>query len=610
MIRGWPHYSKKLNNAYDNFVSKYGNLNKNTAISFLRNDVDFPAIAALEDYSEDVDVNGKRTPVIEKTAVFDGRVIGFKTEPDPKSVKDGVIASIYKFGTIDTQYISDKLERPESDVRREILSERIGFMDPSNGLVEVRYEYLSGNVREKLTLALSNNVEGEYDANIEELEKVIPMDIPAHLIEFSLGSSWINSELYKSFIKEKLGVSAKLSNAGGTWIMSEPNNKYNDKNKQAGVYSEVLQSTVYGDELVKAALNNKTITVSRTVKKETTYDKDASMACMNRIAELKDEFKEWAREKMQADEALAESIMRTYNDKFNAIVPKSIDDMFLPETFEGAASVIRLYPHQKKSVIRGTTEPLLLAHEVGTGKTFSLISTAMEMRRIGTAKKPMIVVQNSTVGQFVSEAKNLYPNAKILSLTERDRTPVGRREFYGKIKYSDWDIIVVPQSTFEGIPDSPERERTFVREKIEDKIHAIEAMQDAGVEDREIEQAEKELEKLNDELYGVNIKDTEKKSDAKGAAKAVNKAKVKAKDQLDRRKDDVQFFDDMGIDAILVDEAHAYKRLGFATAMTRGVKGIDPAGSQKAASVYIKTRAILEKKRMEECCIRNRHTDQ
>lgn len=596
--KGLKPLLKKLNNAYDTFVSNYGPLNNNTSIAFLKNDVDFPAISAIEDYEEVKNQDGTVEKNIEKTAVFNQRVVGFKTEPEPKNLPDAIIASVYKFGNIDVSYIAEKLGKSENDVKREIVSGKKGFVNPSTGLVEVRHEYLSGNVREKLELAKAANTNGEYNSNIEELEKVIPMDIPAHLIDFSLGSSWLDKEVYKGFMQEKTGVKCNIESVEGAWMINPEGNTNNEKNRHTGVYSEVFKEVIPGHTLISAALNNKSVAVKRIIRHsdkttETIYDNDATQACATRIAELKDEFKEWMKSKISENEDLAEKVMRTYNDKFNCIVPKSIDEEFLPERFEGASVDITLYAHQKKSVVRGTTEPLMLAHEVGTGKTFTLISTAMEMRRLGTAKKPMVVVQNSTVGQFVSSAKKLYPNAKILTLTEKDRTPEGRKAFYAKIKYNDWDIIVVPQSTFEKIPDSPEWQNYFINEKIEDKMHALEAMKEMeGVDSRVIDALESELEALQDELIQVS---TGTKKDAKSGEKAAQNAAVRAKEQLDRNTDDVEFFDQMDIDAILVDEAHEYKRLGFATTMTRGVKGIDPAGSKKAAGVYIKTRAILEK---------------
>ena len=588
-----------LNSAYDRFVSRYGQMNKNTAISFLKNDVDFPAVAALEDYKETKTIDGKVTAKASKTSVFSGRILGKKTEPNPTNVKDGVIASIYKFGGINTDYIADKLGREQSDIVQEIIKSGLGFMNPANGVVEVRHEYLSGNVREKLLIAKESNIKGEYDNNIAELEKAIPMDIPAHLIEFNIGSTWIDTDLYEKYFREKFGLDkVSVMNTGGSWHITTSGYKSNDKNRQAGVYSKLTGIMVLGDEIAKAAMNGTIIVVKKqqTIlgEKSTIYDKEATEACSTKIAELKDDFREWAREQMRQDENLADKMMRVYNDKHNAIVPKEIDEMFLPERFEGAVNSVMLYPHQKKSVIIGTTQPLMLAHEVGTGKTFTLISTAMEMRRIGTAKKPMIVVQNATVGQFVTEAKRLYPNAKILTLSESDRTLEGRKAFYGKIKYSDWDIVVVPHSVFNLIPDSIERQVAFIQEKIDDKLHTIESMKDSsGDSDTSIKNAEREVEKLQEDLNKVlNGEQPESKKkktkDSKGSAKAAGNASARAKEQLDRNADEVQSFDELGVDALLIDEAHEYKRLGFTTAMAREVKGIDPVGSKKGSRCAVK----------------------
>ncbi len=591
---------KKLNSAYDSFVKKYGPLNRNVTISFLRNDVDYTPVAAIENYSESETIDGKKKVETSKTDVFKGRVIGYEPAPAPTTVGDGIILSVQKNGHIDTSLIAQWLDMSPEQVLQEVISSRMGFVNPANGLLEVRHEYLSGNVREKLSYARANNVDGVYDTNIEELEKVIPMDIPAHLIEFSLGSTWIDPKLYSDFVNEKYDVEVEYRNINGVWAADRDLYANNEKNRSAGVYSESVGKRVMGHELFAAAMNNTPITVSKQVKHydgttETITDKQASQMCTVRMQEIKEEFKDWARARMQADADLAENMTRVYNDKFNAIVPKSIDDIFTPERFEGANKDIRLYPHQKKSVIRATTEPLMLAHEVGTGKTFTLITTAMEMRRLGTAKKPMIVVQNATVGQFVSQAKFLYPNAKVLTVGEKDRTAEGRKEFYAKIKYNDWDIIVVPQSVFEMIPDNETRMRDFVQEKIDEKMYAIEAAREAGMDSRFINQLENELQQLEvDFASGTMNRSSGKKNEKKEAVAAQN-AMVRAEEQLSRATDDVEDFDAMGIDALLVDEAHEYKHLGFSTSMKRGVKGVDPSYSKKAASVYLKTRAVLEK---------------
>lgn len=604
----------RLNRAYDTFVHRYGNLNKNNNLAWLRNDVDFSSIVALETYSEKGNKDGTKVKTYGKTDIFSRRVVEKESEPTPKNVKDGIIASIYKYGRIDTEYLATQLGKSQDDVKKEIVESGLGFVDPTTGQMEVSYEYLSGNVREKLRQAREANeaAGGAYDANVKALEAVVPMNIPAHLIEFALGSSWIEPQLYERYVKERTELDVKLTNAGGTWHMSEPWNTDKPKNTEMGVRSEAFGILIPGHKLIEAALTNKTITVSRTVKdsdggSHTETDPAATTACATKVDEIRQDFKDWAREQMQNDPALSMRMEEKYNEKFNNSVPKTIPDEFVPEHFGGAATTVggrpfKLRPHQAKAVIRATTQPVLLAHEVGTGKTYTLITTAMEMRRLGTARKPMIVVQNATVGQFVASAKALYPNAKVLTLEDADRNAEGRKAFYAKIKFNDWDMIVVPQSVFERIPDSIERQTQFIQDKIEEKMLVLEQMKEADPDGRSmiVRAAEREISRLEDEMSQLASGEPQptsgkKKKDAKKEAITRQNAEVKARELLDRATDDVEDFDSMGIDAILVDEAHEYKHLGFATAMQRGVKGVDPSPSKKSQGVFLKTQAVLEK---------------
>ena len=594
----------KLNKAYDSFVDTYGRLNKNTSIAFLRNDVDYPNVFSLEKYEEKADKNGNRVESFHKTDIFKKRVVEKSVEPQPKNVKDGIVVSVYKFGKIDIPYISNQLGKTEEDVKREIIASGLGFENPVSKQVEVSYQYLSGNVREKLKQAEENNEGGEYNTNIKALKEVVPNSIPAHLIEFNLGSSWIAPELYEEYVKDKTDVDVKFTAAGGTWFMKEPHWTDNEKNRSFGVHSDLLGKHVMGHELIEAAIQNKTITVSTTRKhydgtSETITDKEATQACSSRIDEIRQEFKDWARNKMQSNPEMSDKMEQVYNDLFNNYVPIDIPSEYIPEHFEGATHNITLRSHQAKAVVRGTMQPLMLAHEVGTGKTFTLISTAMEMRRLGTARKPMIVVQNATVGQFVASAKELYPNAKILTLEDSDRNAEGRKNFYAKIRYNDWDMIVVPQSTFEFIPDSEERQMTFIQDKIEEKLTVLAKMKDADKSGRNLitRQAEKEVEQLKEELADLTTTLSEKRTAKEEKKRAVTKqnTEVKAREMLERRTDETENFDDMGIDALLIDEAHEYKHLGFATAMQRGVKGVDPSYSKKSQGVFLKTQAVLQK---------------
>ena len=594
----------KLNKVYDDFVGTYGHFNKNTAIAFLRNDVDYANVYALEKFEETADEKGNQIQKFDKTDVFSKRVVEKEKEPTPANVKDGIIASIFKFGRVDIPYIAEQLGTGIEDVKKEIIESGYGFENPVTRQMEASYHYLSGNIREKLRQAEVNNENGEFDRNIKALQEVMPMEIPAHLIDFTLGSSWIDPKLYEDFVKERTEVDVRFTAVGGTWFMKEPYFTDYEKNRAMGVTSEMLNRTIMGHTLIEAAIQNRSIIVSTTKKHydgttETITDKEATQACATKIDEIRQDFKDWARQKMQSDPEMSALIELIYNDTFNNFVPMSIPDEFVPEYFGGASHKFKMRPHQGRAIVRGTQQPLLLAHEVGTGKTFTLISIAMEMRRLGTARKPMIVVQNATVGQFVASAKELYPNAKILTLEEADRSAEGRKNFYAKIRYNDWDMIVIPQSTFEFIPDSEEREMTFVQDKIEEKMLILEKMKEEDPDGKNMitRQAEREIELLEEQLAGLADNASKKRTanDEKKRAVALQNAEVKAMEMLDRRTDDVENFDDMGIDALLVDEAHEYKHLGFATAMQRGVKGVDPSYSKKSQGVFLKTQAILEK---------------
>ena len=595
----------KLNKAYDAFVSTYGHFTKNKQLAWLRNDVDYPNVFSLEVYKEQGDGKGGVVKTYDKADVMKGRVVEKESEPHPENVKDGVVVSMFKNGRIDVPYIAGQLGMSETEVKHEIIESGLGFEDPATRQMEVSYKYLSGNVREKLKQAEANNENGEYTGNIKALQEVVPMNIPAHLIDFTLGSSWLDPKLYDAYVKERTDIDVHFTAAGGTWFMNAPTYGVNvEKNRAMGVVSEMLKKTIMGHELIGAAIQNKSVVVSRTEKHydgttETITDREATSACAAKIDEIRQDFKDWMRQKMQSDADLSARMETEYNDRFNNYVPMSIPDDFVPEYFGGATHKFKMRPHQGKAIVRGTMQPLLLAHEVGTGKTFTLISTAMEMRRLGTARKPMIVVQNATVGQFAASAKELYPNAKILTLEDNDRNAEGRKNFYAKIKYNDWDMIVVPQSTFEFIPDSDERQMQFVQDKIDEKMLVLEQMRQADTSGRDpiTRRAEKELADLQAEMAALSDGISKKRSANNEKKKAVAKqnAAVKAQEMLDRRTDDVEDFDDMGIDALLIDEAHEYKHLGFATAMQRGVKGVDPSYSKKSQGVYLKTQAVLEK---------------
>ena len=591
-----------LNTAYDTFVERYGNLNKNVAISFLSNDIDWPSIQAIEKFEEKANVDGSKTKIYGKTDIFSSRIIDPKTQEKPTDPTQAVKASILSFGRVDLQYLSDALSISEEEAKKAALATGLAFENPSTGVVESRYAYLSGNVREKLAAAEANNEGGKYDANISALREVMPQDIPAHLLPYSFGASWIPAKVFEEFVQERTGVHVSLSKHGGGWVMTTKSDDYTEANKALGVYSELRHEYILGTELMDVAINLKTKIVSKTESfgygkdrtTKTTTDKAATAAVSDKADELRQDFVDWMQAKVQEDDKLAEQLTTKYNMEMNNYVPMTMPDDFVPTHFEGASNNITLRPHQAKAAIRATTQPVLLAHEVGTGKTFTMISAAMEMRRLGTAKKPMIVVQNATVGQFVNSAKLLYPQAKILTLSDADKGPEGRKRFYANVMYNDWDMIIIPQSTFDKIPDSEERKRTYIEEKIREKREVIEAMkEDKDAARSAVYRAKvRELQDLEKEV----AKSSRPAIDAKAEAKSRMNAEAKAQQMLDRKVDEgVYEFDDLGIDALLIDEAHEYKHLGFETAMGRDIKGIDPSYSNKSQGLYLKIQSVMEK---------------
>ncbi|WP_276683157.1 helicase-related protein [Duncaniella muris] len=603
---------KALNRAFDSFVATYGHLHGNNGLAWLKNDVDYPSVIALETYREE---GLEHKKVFGKADIFSRRVVVRPEQPKATNVRDGVTLSIRQTGSLDTRYIAEQLGMSEADVRREVIEAGLGYENPLTHSMEAAHEYLSGNVREKMQQAEVNNEDGRYTPNITALRKVVPHNIPSHFIEFSIGSSWLRPELFEQYVKERTGASVKLTYAGGMWAMDKP--KWTgEQDKSFGIRSEICDKIITGTELIEAAMTNRTIRVSKQQKDGPTIsDPKATSACAAKVDEIRDDFKSWLRSRMESAPELAKEIEETYNNIFNNSAPMTIPDEYIPEYFDGAARVIggkpiKMRKHQSKAIVRGTMQSLMLAHEVGTGKTFTLITTAMEMRRLGTAKKPMIVVQNATLGQFLASAKALYPDARILSLEDKDRNAEGRKDFYAKIRYNDWDMVVIPQSVLERIPDHPDRERRFIEESIQEKMDVIEAMSKDREAGRAVAALKKDVENLRDQLNKLSDTETAEgevtervmvtsgskpKKDGKRAAIAKENAKTRAEEMLNRATDDTLNFDDLGVDAILVDEAHEYKHLGFATAMQRGVKGVDPSYSKKCQGLYLKVKAVQEK---------------
>lgn len=573
-----------MNSAYDRFQKRYGPLSHNQRLGFLRDDVDYPTIAALE-VAEKATKNGKKTYEINKSDIFRHRIISPRHELQAESIEDGIRASAYQKGRLDTAYIAGLLDRPQPEVVHEMLERRLAFVNPATGLMEERDEYLSGNVREKLRLAEQAAECSDYKANVEELRKVQPLDLPLAVISVTLGSTWVPMEVYNRFFADQFGVKGEIIRTSSGSYLSKLSGTGNAVDTSKGI------SNFPGSKLALEAMNNIRSVVYRSeydpVSQRTkrVVDHAATAQAAIRQAELREQFESWCK---SSDNPFKEEMESVYNTEMNCMVERRYDVSGF-DYFPNASRTKKPREHQKIGVLRALREPTMLAHEVGTGKTMTQISIAMEMRRLGIAKKPCIIVQRSTFQQFLGEIKSLYPAAKVLAPTEKDLTASQRQNLFAKIAYNDWDIVLLYHNYLDSIPDDPDRVELYIDKLIQERLQQIDeiAANKPNNEKRLISELEREIERLEERkaLPSRSVKEEEKLKAA---------SRTKALELLNRRTDKTYYFEKLGIDALIVDEWHTrYKRLGFVTHL-ENIRGIDTAASQAAQSLKLKSEWILQ----------------
>jgi len=652
-------FRKKLNKAYDSFIYKYGTLNNNIKVNFLKDDIDFPAISAIENVQENstVDKTGNKNEKfsITKSDIFSKRMIGVSPNLKAETIDDAIKISQYKQGKFNLTYASGLLGMDEQEFTDEALKTEKVFINPVTGLIETKNDYLSGNVVEKLKQAEQANETGKFSKNIDGLKPLIPNPIPIQTAEFTLGSSWIPGKVYEKWFNESFGVTSRIRKTEtGRFTGS-----FSNQNCQLDASKGLLE--VSASKLALDAMNNKETVITKREFNPTTRrwnnvkDPVATMQASVKQTELAEEFTKWVK---TVDTEFTVELEGIYNETFNAIVDKnySIDEIYnngfeivkgtdyvtqakenikedaseqdilnkaltlaiqdsgskIPEenkvkfdfiynqiVLPGSTLSKILRPHQLQGVIRSLESPTMLAHEVGTGKTMTLIATAMEMRRLGLAKKPVIVVQRSTYRQFVNEIKSLYPGAKILVPSSKDLTQEKREQLLSKIAYNDWDIVVLYHSYLDSIPDDPSRVAAYIQERIEEKLEALDELRDSDDPNAKyyIKSLEKEIEDLETQRNTALTESSEiadkKEKSVKQREKSKKSAETGIKRLIDRKTDNVLMFEQTGIDALLIDEAHAYKKLGFVTNL-KSVKGVDVAASKRAQSLKLKTQYILD----------------
>jgi N12 class adenine-specific DNA methylase len=539
---------EQLNQSYDRFVATHGPVSERANTTAFQGDPDLPLLLSLEHYDPE-------TRRAAKAAIFRERTVQpDRALPQVSTPQEALLVTLAERGRVDLGLLSHLLHRKPG----EFLPDLKGtiFLNPQTDLWETEDEYLSGNVRAKLAVAEAAALaDKEFRPNVDALRQVQPADLPATEIDARLGSVWIPAEDISGFAKELLGeqgISVSHAPQLGLWTVT-------------GGYSvrmSVPNTTEWGTdrrsalELLEDALNLRTPTV---YDHDPSTDRDvinapATEAARDKQEKIKERFKEW----VWQDDERRERLARKYNDEFNNVRLRSFsgDHLHLP----GASPAITLHPHQRAAVWRILQTPnCLLAHVVGAGKTYAMVAAAMELKRLGLARKPLFAVPNHMLGQFSSELLTLYPGANILVATKDDFEKDKRKTLTSRIATGNWDAVIMTHSGFEKIPVSRAAQEEFIKGEARELSLAIEQQRQER-NSRIVKMLERAKKRLEGKL---------KELAAEG------------------HKDDGLTFEELGVDRLFVDEAHCFKNLFYVSKMTR-IAGLPQTASQRAFDMFLK----------------------
>ena len=543
---------EKLNLAYDRFLSRFGPINARVNQNAFDGDPDLPLLLSLEHYDDE-------TNVAVKASIFRERTIHHKQPIESvETPKEALLVSLNEKGRVDLEHMAGLLDQPVEDFLPDLKG--MIFLNPQTKQWETEDQYLSGNVREKLVTADAASVaDVRFRENVEALKSVQPQDLPATEIDVRLGATWLPERDVEKFVHELLGVSSGVQvshiHALGSWHITADW----DVKRQTANVTDWGTSRYTGLELIHDALNLKTPTVyDMTKDKKPVVNPTATEAAREKQERIKEKFKEW----VWTDDDRRERLVRLYNDTFNHSRVRTFNGEHL--TLPGASSAVQLQLHQKAGVWRILqTDNTLLGHVVGAGKTYTMVASAMELKRLGFARKPMFTVPNHMLGQFSTELLTLYPGANILVAGREDFEAQNRRRLFSRIATGNWDAIIVTHSGFERIPLSQETQVRFFKEQL-DELEDVKR-QHAGTDNRRLI---KEIEKAKKRL--------EAKLEALAAA---------------HKKDNTLTFEELGVDRLFVDEAHYFKNLFYVSKMTR-IAGLPQTASERAFDMFLKVRHV------------------
>jgi len=561
-----------LNKQYDAFKKAHGFLNDQTNRRLFVDDTEAALVQALEfDYDKGVSAAvaaregiEARAPKVDKADIFARRVL-FPPADNIKvtNAKDALLASLNYRGRVDMDYMRGLYERTPEQITKEL--GEVLFDDPMAGLVTAD-EYLSGDVKTKLAEAeAAAKGRPELARNVEALRNVIPADKKPSEIHASLGAAFVPGDAYAAFAKHITGGDAQVHYVGATaqWIVN-----VNGRTDPALMTGQWGTSRVNAAELIAQTMAGRVAVVFDTHRNpdgsttRTLNEKDTEQAREKQNA-IKAEWQSW----LWKDAERADRVATIYNDKMNRIVNRRFDGSHM--TFPGMSPAINLLEHQRNAVWRGLQDrQLLLDHVVGAGKTFEMATLAMEMRRLGVARKPLLAVPNHLTLQWRSEFTRLYPAANVLAATPDDFAKGNREKFFSKVITGDWDAVIIGHSSLKKIGLPAETEQKVLQEQLDEISDAIEAMKRERGDRRIVADMERIRANLN--------------------------AKLQTKLQRVGKRDRVVTFDELGIDAFMVDELHEFKNLTYQSTMDR-VPGMgNPGGSDKSFDLFVKLQWMFD----------------
>ena len=554
----------ELNQLYDNFSKKFGLISSQTNKRAFNQDSSYCLLCSLERLDDEGNFIGKADMFTKRTIKKQEVVTSVDTASEALAV------SLSEKAGVDLAYMSQLADKSEEEITKELAG--VIFQNPVTEEWETADEYLSGNVREKLSVArtFAEN-HPEYAINVSSLASVQPKELDASEIEVRIGATWISTKYIEDFMREtfetpeylfdRKTMGVQFSNVTGQW---------NVKGKNADRGNALVNMT-YGTgranayRILEDSLNLRDTRIFDVVmeegKEKRVLNKKETMLASQKQEAIREAFKDW----VFRDPERRQDLCAKYNELFNSTRPREYDGSHLK--FPGMTPDIVLRPHQLNAVAHQLYgDNTLLAHCVGAGKTFEMIAAAMESKRLGLCQKSLFVVPNHLTEQWASDFLRLYPGANILAATKKDFEPANRKKFCSRIATGDYDAVIIGHSQFEKIPLSTERQMEMIERQITEIEMAIEALKAENGERYSIKQMEKTKKSLSTRLSRLNDSS---------------------------RKDNVVTFEQLGVDKLFVDESHNYKNLFLYTKM-RNVAGIAQTEAQKSSDMFAKCQYMDE----------------